>query len=117
MLFYSRAAMIVDYCSNRAKGMDTSRAWRALLGKIIQDSQERQRIAAELGVHPVTLLRWVNAQSNPRAQNLHQLLNALPQHRSVLTELIQKEFSDFRAGIGLNEIETPGIPSEFYMRV
>jgi transcriptional regulator with XRE-family HTH domain len=105
------------YFRNKAKGMDTSRAWRALLGKIIQDSQERQRIAAELGVHPVTLMRWVNAQSNPRAQNLQQLLNALPQYRSVLLELIQKEFTDFTTGMGNNWMETPGIPHEFYMRV
>ena len=97
--------------------MGTPQTWREVLGKLIQDPQERQRIATELGINPLTLTRWVSAQSNPRPQNLHQLLNALPQYREVLLELIQKEFPDFAAGTGSDKMETLAIPPEFYMRV
>jgi hypothetical protein len=48
-------------------------SWRELLGKIIADSHERQRIANMLGVNPITLTRWVNNESKPRPQNLRQL--------------------------------------------
>jgi hypothetical protein len=49
-------------------------SWRELLGKIIADSHERQRIANMLGVNPITLTCWVNNESKPRPQNLRQLL-------------------------------------------
>ncbi len=67
--------------------------WRDLLGSIIQDPHERQRIANELGVNPVTLMRWVHNEATPRQQNLQLLFKALPQHQTVLRELIAEEFS------------------------
>ena len=117
MLSYPTVEKISGYFSNKAQEMDTSQTWRELLGKIIQDPQERQRIVTELGVNPLTLTRWVSGQSNPRPQNLHQLLNALPQYREVLLELIKKEFTDFAGGTDYDEGVTSTIPPEFYMRV
>jgi len=40
--------------------------WRELLGSIIAESSERERIANEIGVHTGTLMRWVNGDSMPR---------------------------------------------------
>lgn len=94
-------------------------SWRDLLGNVIQDPQERRRIANELGVNPITLTRWVNKEVNPRPQSLHRLLKALPQHRKVLLELIVKEFGEFasEAEDSLAGDLQQKIPSEFYIRV
>lgn len=93
--------------------------WRTLLGNIIQDPHERQRIANALGVSPITLLRWVNNTSIPRPRNLHQLLAVLPQHRQVLLELISEEFEGFATTVA-NEVAedtSQEIPPGFYARV
>jgi len=94
--------------------------WRELLGKVIQDPQERQRIAIELGINPATLIRWTHNESNPRPQNLHQLLNAIPnQYRALFLELVEEEFKDFSdvRKDYLVTSESLSIPSEFYTRV
>lgn len=94
-------------------------SWRDLLGTVIQDPQEKRRIANELGINPITLTRWVNKEVSPRPQSLQRLLKALPQHRKVLLELIAKEFGDFasEAEDSLTEDLQQKIPSEFYIRV
>ena len=94
-------------------------SWRELLGKIIADSHERQRIANMLGVNPITLTRWVNNESKPRPQNLRQLLDALPEYHSLLLELIATEFEGFSSSAIENAVEDPQqeIPSVFYSRV
>ncbi len=93
--------------------------WRDLLGNVIQDPQERRRIANELGINPITLTRWVNKEAGPRSQSLQRLLKALPQHRKVLLELIVKEFEGFasEAEDSLTEDLQYKIPGEFYIRV
>src|SRR5579884_40742 len=99
--------------------MQVPTTWRELLGKIIQDSQERQRIANELSVNPITLSRWVSGESKPREQNLRQLLNALPQQRGLLLELVVEEFPELAgfAQDGAIENLSQEIPSEFYTRI
>jgi transcriptional regulator with XRE-family HTH domain len=52
--------------------------WREYLSTIIVDSNERERIATEIGIHSVTLTRWASGESLPRSQNMRQLLRALP---------------------------------------
>ena len=47
--------------------MVKSPAWREVLGQIIEDARERQRIASALGINPITLDRWANHTSKPRA--------------------------------------------------
>ncbi len=97
-----------------------TRTWRTFLGEIISDSQERTRIANELGVSPITLIRWGNGVSNPRPNALRRLLDILPQHREILASLIQEEFSDAITSDGDREtLLTPNqeIPSEFYSQV
>ena len=99
--------------------MQEQQTWRDLLGKIIQDTQERQRIADELGVNPITLNRWVSSDSKPRPYLLRRLLNVLPENRSVLPELIAEEFPEFALTEkeGLAEDFAQEIPSEFYNRI
>ncbi len=78
--------------------MEAIHSWRELLGKVIAEPQERQRIADALGVNPITLTRWVTNKSNPRQDNLRPLLDALPQYRQLLIELIEQEFPHFISG-------------------
>jgi transcriptional regulator with XRE-family HTH domain len=91
--------------------------WRETLGKIIRVSQERQRIADELGIKPITLLRWVTGESNPRPQNLRLLFHVLPEYRQQFLEFLQAEFgASFVEEI--NEDAIPyEIPAFFYTRV
>ncbi|MDQ6645103.1 MAG: hypothetical protein M3Y76_11690 [Chloroflexota bacterium] len=93
--------------------------WRELLGQRIDDPQERQRIASVLGVSPITLIRWVKQESNPRQENLHRLLDALPRQRKLLLTLIMEEFRNFSIIEGdqsLTDLSST-IPVEFYVRV
>lgn len=97
--------------------MSEPNSWRDLLKIIISDNRERQRIAEELGLRPITLNRWVNQDSDPRPQNLHRLLNALPQYRDQLIELIREEdgFAEF-SNADLDDA-SKDIPAIFYNKV
>ncbi len=72
--------------------MHKEETWRELLGNSIKSPQERQRIARELNINPMTLIRWVNGETDPHPQNLRRLLHALPQYRQRLITLIEQEF-------------------------
>lgn len=88
--------------------------WRELLGNIIAEPAERERIANEIGVHPGTLMRWANGESTPRQQNLRQLLRALPkQQRNQFSRLLpaSEELEDGEEKIGCE------IPYHFIMEV
>ncbi len=98
--------------------MQEAQTWRELLGNIIRDPQEKQRLADELQVGPITLMRWVNGQVKPRPQKLQELMNALPQHRQVLLKLIGEEFQDFTSALEeMSKDRSQEIPSAFYARV
>lgn len=97
--------------------MHQPETWRDLLKTIISDSHEKQRLSEQLGVRSITLTRWITKESDPRPQNLRNLLNALPKHREQLLDLIREEpgFEEFsNAGVDDSSIE---IPSAFYTRV
>jgi hypothetical protein len=67
-------------------------SWRELLRTIISVPSERNRIAQAAGVRSITLTRWSNDDSHPRAENLRQLLRALPaQYRLQFQELLEQE--------------------------
>lgn len=97
--------------------MDEQRSWRDLLKVIINDTHERQRIASELGLNPITLVRWTTQAIDPRPQNLRRLLDVVPQHRDQLLELIRDEigFEDFSNA----EVDdsSKNIPAFFYASV
>jgi hypothetical protein len=90
--------------------------WREFLGSIISNTSERDRIATEIGVHSVTLSRWVSGESSPRPHNMRQLLRAIPkQPRQQLQSLLEQFSSD----ITDFEIDTSEqeIPYKFIMDV
>jgi transcriptional regulator with XRE-family HTH domain len=99
--------------------MDQSISWRELLGRSIGDVHERQRIATALGINPATLTRWAANETNPRQQNLRELIRALPQQRKELIQLIQLEFPEFEADSKVldQEDSLTTIPAAFYSRV
>lgn len=95
--------------------MESIQTWRELLGKLIADPQERQRLAEILNVNPITLTRWATSRSNPHLDNLRALIEALPQHRQQLVESIAQEFPNLL--IEAKDKQLQAIPSAFYARV
>jgi len=89
--------------------------WRELLGWIMSDPEEKQRIVEELGMRTISVSRWVTGEADPLPRNLRRLLDALPQHREILYDLISEEYPNF------SDPETDSsskeIPAEFYARV
>jgi len=72
--------------------MQKESSWRELLKDIIRNPAERERIATEVGVHPLTLQRWTSGESIPRPHNLKQLLAALPkQYRDQFHSLLEED--------------------------
>ncbi len=97
--------------------MSNSQKWWELLGNFIKDPHERQRIANELKVSPITLTRWASGESTPRAQNLRHLLHAIPEFRKTFQEQEPEEFKKiFGETIEVDET-VQNIPSVFYTRV
>ncbi len=98
--------------------MENPQTWRDLLKQLLRDPHQRERIAHALGVTQTTLLRWVNHVSNPRPQNLQNLLIALPEHRELLLPLVTDEFKDFTLALIKETCEDDvAIPSVFYARL
>lgn len=98
--------------------MTEPQTWRELLGTIIENVQERQRIASQLGVNSITLTRWANNEAHPRSRNLQLLLQAIPeQHMSRFTELLRKEYNNLHEVQAVKEVEAGKIPSRFYTSI
>ncbi len=90
--------------------------WRELLGKVISDPQEQQRILETLNINSITLRRWVNGDTHPRPQNLRLLLNAIPQYRKQMLALLMVEFPFINKDSEVRD-EIALIPAEFYAQV
>ncbi|HKF37046.1 MAG TPA: hypothetical protein VKB35_09115, partial [Ktedonobacteraceae bacterium] len=95
------------------------RTWRQFLNEIIANPKEKQRIARELDVGPRTLERWVLG-ATPRSNRLmHQLVDTVPQHRELFTELLRRDsrFSNF-SPVVISIDETPSeLSASFYTRI
>src|SRR5438132_1583828 len=93
-------------------------SWRELLGRIIADPQEKQRVVNELGINPITLIRWVKGEVVPRDENLRRLLEVLPAQREALAQLLMEAFPTLvvPSGQDIPEYATR-VPAEFYSRV
>ncbi len=93
-------------------------SWRELLGRIISDPQEKQRIINELSINPITLNRWIKGEVIPRDENLRRLLQALPAQRQALVQLLMEAFPAFTIS---SERDMPEdatqLPAEFYSRI
>jgi len=93
------------------------KSWRDVLEVILRDPQEKQRVTHDLNVSSFTLQRWVRGEANPQMQQLHQLLQALPQHQNVLLPLIVEEFEGVGYSVQEQAEEIDEIPSVFYAQV
>jgi hypothetical protein len=111
--------------------MHATATWRELLGAIISDPREKQRLSNELNVLSSTLMDWVQGSTQPDTEQFQDLLNALPQHRQALLPLIAQEiehtaFSN-ETGEAIDEESSPlcdnmpgeivDIPSIFYAQI
>src|SRR5436853_7150794 len=76
--------------------------WRELLGTIISNPAERERLANELGIAKVTLTRWVNSESSPRSHYLRRLVALLPEHRGQLLAAMSRELAVVAHGEGMS---------------
>ncbi len=94
-----------------------AKTWRELLGKIISDAQEKQRIAQSLNINPVTLSRWCSSSTKPRYDNIRLLLEALPDYRQQFAEFLAEDFPQLFNEQIEEEVKQPEIPSAFYGRV
>lgn len=92
--------------------------WQELLGQLIKNSQEKQRLAREASVKPITLRRWVSGESQPREENIRRLARALsPDLSALFLSLIEKSFPTFvRENLEHGRL-VPEIPSEMYAQV
>src|SRR5689334_11867817 len=79
--------------------MHPPQTWRDLLGRIIREPGENERLARALGVNAQTFIRWIKQEEIPSSQHLYLLLDAFPQHRALLPTLLLEEFDDFSDGI------------------
>lgn len=95
------------------------RTWREFLAGIIADTREKKRIADELGIGTRTLDRWAHGSVPRSSRLLSQLVETLPQHRELLTELIRRdpEFADFSPVPVFIEKTPEELPASFYGRV
>ncbi len=92
--------------------------WRELLGTLIRFPDEKQRLAVELGVNPITLKRWVTGQSNPRKENIVQLLQAAPEHAEQFRLLLADEFKEATFTTAEQAEEQKGeIPVSIYTQI
>lgn len=91
-------------------------SWRDLLKELIRNPSERDRLAIEIGVRPITLTRWVTGESEPRQQNLHHLLQALPsEHRGRLLQLLKEDFPAL--AVPTTPTAATGLTAEFFRGV
>lgn len=88
--------------------------WRELLGCITNDPVAMQRLVQELGVRDITIRRWIKGESEPRPQNIRRLLNAVPEYRERLIELLEdiEGFSELTLDETYQEI-----PPKFYTQI
>lgn len=93
-------------------------SWRELLQALIEDGNERQRIARAIDIHPITLQRWVNSTTKPHEEHMRKLLNALPPpHAATFARFVAKEFPHLIAEEHLEKRIQNQVPAEFYREV
>jgi hypothetical protein len=93
-------------------------AWRELLDSVIQVRTERERIAAQIGVAPVTLTRWASGETSPRSQNLHHLVQAIPdQHRAAFQASIEEDLPSHSFDEPIRDESELEIPFQLVSRI
>lgn len=92
--------------------------WHDLLKKFIEDPQQKQRIAREIRVNPITLTRWANNEARPREGNMLQLLRSIPfSYRDQFMQASIVDFPGLQQKLAMTKDDPQEIPPEFYSRV
>jgi hypothetical protein len=93
--------------------------WRELLAHILRNPREKQQLLEELKVRSITLTRWINGETEPRQQNLQQLVKVLMRYCDYLPELLkdEKKTGNLSLLLASEEQVSPMIPSELYGQV
>lgn len=94
--------------------------WQEILTQIIENPRERDRIAQEARVKPITLVRWAHNESRPRGENMRQLLRAIPLPvRQAFVEAMSEAFPYLATNLeGEPDNDAPSLPPpEFYARI
>lgn len=97
--------------------MNKKQTWRDLLGQIISDAREKQRLANALRVNPITLNRWATNKSSPREESLRRLVNTLSHYQQEMIELIANEYPHLFSQWSATTVAIAEIPSAFYTRI
>lgn len=96
-------------------------AWRAFLGEIIREPEERKRLASELDVNEITLGRWASREPGaprPHLNNLYRLVeHVAPKYRDTLIALLQQDFPDIQLSSADGAFYGQDIAALFYRRV
>lgn len=102
----------------RMEGWQEATTWRELLGCLITDGQERERLAQVARVRPTTLQRWADGANRPHFENARLLSRAVPQEtRALFLRLLLADFPELREEPRSDPPALQGIPGEFYARV
>jgi hypothetical protein len=108
---------VVIYWIIWSRSVPVSHMWREMLGNIVKDTQEKQRIADGLGVSPITLTRWITGESKPRPQNLRLLLHMFPEYRRPFLALWSEEFGANFVAVVTDDPVPYEISPSFYAQV
>jgi transcriptional regulator with XRE-family HTH domain len=97
---------------------NTVRGWRELLGQATRNTQEKHRLAREVGIKPITLKRWVSGESRPRVENIRRLARALPAGLSErFLSLVGAEFPSLLQENAAQAQIVPEISADLYAQV
>lgn len=99
------------------KHMEEQRTWRELLGQLLKQHQEKERVAKAVGVSTVTLSRWVRNESAPRPYHLQALFKAFPEQQVQFATLFAQEFDEEMLKIGAMSDIVQELPSAFYTQI
>lgn len=97
--------------------MYETQQWRELLGSILHDPKEKQRIAHELRLNPITISRWISGEATPRPYNLQLLLKTLPRYRASLLEVMPAAWKSTLNSAPPADESLEEISSSFFIRV
>ncbi len=92
--------------------------WQDILAELLKNSTEKARLAEELAVQPVTLVRWATGISRPRESNMRSLVRAMPP--SLFQEfyaLAVQEYPQLRQIEPQPKTLPGGLPAAFYGQI
>lgn len=97
--------------------MSAPASWRELLSDLIRQPGERERIAKEIGVNPVTLDRWCSGKPTLRSRNIRPLLQAVPaSQRELLADLLTQD-GLLVPHLAINDLSLDELEAAFFRQV